>query len=104
MAMGVRFSCSGVTGVAGWVLLAVLAATARAHNGEVPVRPNVPPSIPAYAPNPIIEYVPVPRWSWLHWWEANRDPYLVSLSRSTAPVSGRTSGRPTSSGAKRWRR
>ena len=25
-----------------------------------------------------------PRWSWLHWWEANRDRYLIAPSQDEA--------------------
>lgn len=47
-----------------------LVSTAWAHNGEVPPAPHAPPPPPT--PPRVVELIP-PRWSWLHWWEANRN-------------------------------
>ena len=54
------------------IALIVTTSTVLAHGS----RPPLPPPPP---PNPLSvnrQEVYPPRWSWLHWWEANRDPYL----------------------------
>lgn len=63
------------------VLVLALLLGARcvfAHNGE-------PPPGPPRAPveTSTTQIFP-PRWSWLHWWEANRDRYLISPSQDDA--------------------
>ena len=42
-------------------------------HGEVPPPPPTPPKVP---PQARVVHVKPPRWSWVHWWEANRDRYL----------------------------
>ena len=42
-------------------------------HGEIPPRPPTPPQVP---PQSRVVHVKPPRWSWVHWWEANRDRYL----------------------------
>ena len=61
------------------VLLWMSQGHARAHNGEIPPPPPRPPAGVADVKG---KSIPPPRWSWLHWWEANREPYLVSPSQS----------------------
>jgi HEAT repeat protein len=59
-----------------WLVLAVV-GVAFAHNGEpVPLRPYGGPS--AKTPNDLKDIQTPPRWSWLHWWEANRDRFLAA--------------------------
>jgi len=65
-------------GVAALLLGLGWAACVCLGHGESSVPPKTPP--------PPIEFgterlYPC-RWSWLHWWEANRDPYLLSISQS----------------------
>jgi HEAT repeat protein len=61
--------------------------SARAHNGEPPPRPPGPPARPnapeAGVKVTVREAPPPPRWSWIHWWEANRDRYLVTPSQNS---------------------
>jgi HEAT repeat protein len=40
--------------------------------------PVIPPTVPAG-----VDEIRPPRWSWVHWWEANRDLYLVPLRQAT---------------------
>ncbi|NLF32647.1 MAG: hypothetical protein GX591_17365 [Planctomycetes bacterium] len=55
--------------------IALACAAALAHSeAPPPPRPPVPP--PTLG---AISWAKPLRWSWLHWWEANRDPYLVAL-------------------------
>ncbi len=57
-------------------LIVLLAGVARAHNGEpMPMPPSKPPV-------DLRNVKQLPRWSWLHWWEANREPYLVSMRQT----------------------
>ena len=59
-----------------WLALATV-GVAFAHNGEpVPLRPYGGPS--AKTPNDLKDIQTPPRWSWLHWWEANRDRFLAA--------------------------
>jgi HEAT repeat protein len=60
--------------------LAMLAAAGvcLAH-GEGGPPPPVPPE--TYLSR---EKLYPPRWSWIHWWEANRDPYLQTVSQHYA--------------------
>lgn len=46
-------------------------SNSQAHNGEAPPKPDKPaaPTIPTFN----VEVIRPPRWSWIHWWEANRD-------------------------------
>jgi hypothetical protein len=63
------------------LLMAVLVVgIARAHNGELPPPPTAPPAVARVEGRSI----PPPRWTWLHWWEANREKYLISPSQSPA--------------------
>ena len=76
-----------------WTLLVAVAFTAsiRAHNGEImplPPRPPHmtkpgPPAEPGAFRYSMIEIKPE-RWSWLHWWEANRDAYLEPLRQRSS--------------------
>ena len=66
----------------GIVLIGV--APACFGHGEGPPRPPTPPPAAAYGQDLVRERVHPPRWSWIHWWEANRDPYLKSLKQTTA--------------------
>lgn len=43
-----------------------------------------PPPVASYPQDLSRERVYPPRWSWIHWWEANRDPYLRSIRQSGA--------------------
>ena len=58
------------------LLLLTLAGAASAHNGEPAPFPPVPPRKAVD-----LHTVKAPRWSWLHWWEANRERYLTSPSQ-----------------------
>jgi len=59
------------------LLLTLLAGAAIAHNGEP--RPGLPPyRRPARTPDDLKVARAALRWSWLHWWEANRELYLFS--------------------------
>jgi HEAT repeat protein len=59
-----------------------------AHNGEPRLRPT-PPSLPQPPPGQIVPIKP-PRWSWVHWWEANRDRFLQPQNAQSArgPATG----------------
>lgn len=68
------------------VLLAVAGtwSTARGHGSLAPPPPTPPSTPPAPKPpgSPAdvdIIYLYPPRWSWVHWWEANRDSYLETI-------------------------
>jgi HEAT repeat protein len=64
-------------------MLALGASICFGHGeGPPPPPPPNPPS--AYAQDDGYERVYPPRWSWIHWWEANRDPYLRSIKQSGA--------------------
>jgi len=65
-------------GLRAMVLPAVLVGTCARCYGHCdgPPPPPQPPPPPSRA---AITRVYPPRWSWLHWWEANRDPYLKTL-------------------------
>lgn len=52
-------------------------------HGEGP-GPPPPPVGPSYPQDLGMERIYPPRWSWIHWWEANRDPYLRSIKQSGA--------------------
>lgn len=66
-----------------WAIVAFLAASGvcsvcHGHHGEPPPKPRPPQSVvPAK-----VRWVLPPRWSWLHWWEANRDLYLRTLQQN----------------------
>ena len=62
--------------ILGIVALLGSVSTAAAHNGELPPRPPEPPKRTAV---PRIIHIKPLRWSWLHWWEANRDLYLQTV-------------------------
>ena len=69
-------------------LVAVVSSVSvtRGHNGEprpVP-RPPPPPVAPRAVGDVQARVIEPPRWSWLHWWEANREKYLISPSQSAA--------------------
>ncbi|MBE3069582.1 MAG: HEAT repeat domain-containing protein [Planctomycetes bacterium] len=63
------------------VTLALAAPGGRAAwgHGEGGQPPPTPPSV--YV---TMQKLYPPRWSWIHWWEANRDPFLKVSSQSTA--------------------
>ncbi len=71
--------------------LSVLLCVGRpvlAHNGETPV----PPPIPHILTGDTFRTIPPPRWSWVHWWEANRDRFLQpppaqSVRSTTEPIA-----------------
>lgn len=53
------------------LLVPMATAVVLAHNGEPPIPP--PPFV---LPPPLVkDYIP-PRWTWEHWWEANREQYV----------------------------
>lgn len=58
---------------------ALITSVALAHNGELPPKPLPPPPPPVISD--LNRAAPL-RWSWLHWWEANRDLYLTALAQS----------------------
>jgi HEAT repeat protein len=62
------------------LLVAAVAHVALAHNGEPPPLRKGPP---AKSTNDLRNVRPPPRWTWLHWWEANRDRYLVAPDQET---------------------
>jgi HEAT repeat protein len=72
--------------------VAALASFCRAHgphNFKPRPLPN-PTPVPTPAPPPAKPYETItyeriypPRWSWIHWWEANRDPYLRAAAQGT---------------------
>ncbi|MGB7158823.1 MAG: HEAT repeat domain-containing protein [Tepidisphaeraceae bacterium] len=58
------------------LFLLATASVTGAHNGEAP------PSPPSRPPTDVdIQEILPPRWSWIHWWEANRERYLRSPSQ-----------------------
>ncbi len=56
-------------------LIFVTTSSICSGHGDAPPIPSAPP-VPARSK--IIEVFP-PRWSWVHWWEANRDDYLETI-------------------------
>ncbi|MGB7158822.1 MAG: hypothetical protein WBD40_12190 [Tepidisphaeraceae bacterium] len=62
-------------------LLTVI-GSASAHNGEP--RPGLPNRPIVKSPTDLRNVTVPPRWSWLHWWEANRDRFLVAPSQDDA--------------------
>ncbi|MCX5684915.1 MAG: hypothetical protein NT049_14705 [Planctomycetota bacterium] len=63
-------------------VLALGASRCYGH-GDGP-QPPPPPTTPPGATYPQdfgVDRVYPPRWSWIHWWEANRDPYLRSIKQ-----------------------
>jgi HEAT repeat protein len=59
----------------GTLVLGASVSTCRAHSEPVvPPKPG-PPPVASPLPFDTVWVYPL-RWSWLHWWEANRDPYL----------------------------
>ncbi|HEV2294281.1 MAG TPA: HEAT repeat domain-containing protein [Tepidisphaeraceae bacterium] len=65
------------------VVMLGAAAPVLAHNGE-PVPTPRPPKAPLAPQSVGLETILPPRWSWLHWWEANRERYLHSPSQDQA--------------------
>jgi len=70
-------------------VLLVLAGVGLPH-GEAPPKPPATPPTPPTTPTPPpryakLDYVWPVRWSWVHWWEANRAPYLETI-RQGRPV------------------
>ena len=60
------------------MVLLAFTAPSPGHNGEpIPIPPEPRAPEPGAIAN-ITELKPE-RWSWLHWWEANRDPYLHAI-------------------------
>jgi HEAT repeat protein len=69
----------------GVLALAILEGLCLAHGeGAPPPPPPKPPVVPTYPWDLVREKVYPPRWSWIHWWEANRDPYLRSIQQGGA--------------------
>lgn len=65
-------------------VLALVASPCYGH-GEGPGPPPPPVIVPIpYPLLPSMQRVYPPRWSWIHWWEANRDSYLQSARQSGA--------------------
>ncbi|MCK4627260.1 MAG: HEAT repeat domain-containing protein, partial [Phycisphaerae bacterium] len=81
------------------LLLAILTATVIPSlcygHGNLPPQPPTPP-IPPVALGGLKRVYP-PRWSWLHWWEANRDPYLERIRQ------GRSGQKPDQKVIKHYR-
>lgn len=65
-------------------LLAAVGPRSSFGHGEGPPSPPPPPPVPSYPRDMARERIYPPRWSWIHWWEANRDPYLQSVKQSGA--------------------
>lgn len=66
----------------GTLIILVISFVAWAHS-----EPPPPPPEPPIPPKQLQVVEPL-RWSWTHWWEANRSLYLISNSQSGAPQSG----------------
>ena len=62
-----------------WAL--ILCSAAIAHNGEPP--PDHPELRLKAVPTAVVVRIYPPRWSWLHWWEANRSLYLEPLRQGS---------------------
>jgi HEAT repeat protein len=67
-----------LSAVGGFVLLGLTCSVVMGHNGEIPGVPGSPTSVPSVSADRIY---PV-RWSWLHWWESNRDPFFQIIRQS----------------------
>ncbi len=61
----------------------MISAVVCAHSEPPP--PPAPPPPPPGPPPRLLEVVEPLRWSWLHWWEANRSLYLNPDTQSGAP-------------------
>jgi len=61
------------------LLVGAFGGTCFGH-GEGPKPPPVPPTSFYFTH----ERIYPPRWSWIHWWEANRDPYLKIIIQGQA--------------------
>lgn len=61
-------------------LLLVSCELLLGHGEGPPPPPEPPPPSAPPASQPLHRVYPA-RWSWLHWWEANRDSYLQSMSQ-----------------------
>ena len=69
-------SAAGLKGLLiGLCLSPLPGSTTLAHSEPPPPPPKPPPKIHV---KPVPRVYPL-RWSWLHWWEANRDLYLTRL-------------------------
>lgn len=83
-----RISAAMCVGVA--IIASVVSVSAAWGHGAFPPRnypppPPPPPPSESYVVNDIdIRYIYPARWSWVHWWEANRDRYLLR-SRQDQP-------------------
>ncbi|HUU11974.1 MAG TPA: HEAT repeat domain-containing protein [Phycisphaerae bacterium] len=66
--------------VLGLGLLTAAACSVCLGHGEGPQPPPGPPTS-FYLTN---ERIYPARWSWIHWWEANRDPYLKTIVQGLA--------------------
>lgn len=67
-------------GVLSFLTMAVRLAHGGGHDGRPPPQP---PPKPPYPETTAIRAYPC-RWSWIHWWEANRDEFLNIISQSRA--------------------
>lgn len=80
-------------GLCALVLVSMRDSICQAHCGSRPPPPDLPPFSPSApplvpAPREVIEIHP-PRWSWIHWWEANRDPYVRPALQSSGDPTPR---------------
>jgi HEAT repeat protein len=67
----------------GAIIVLSCALNAAAHNGEPKPGPPMPPGAPPAGPTVTI-MKPPPRWSWIHWWEANRSRFLHAPGQASA--------------------
>jgi HEAT repeat protein len=74
--------------VLAYTLSLCIAAPLFAHNGEVRPKPG-PPMAPSAPVNQGFGTIKPPRWSWVHWWEANRDRFLKpeNAQKAEAPTT-----------------
>ena len=66
------------------MFLALVLAAAFCRTGYGHGEGGQPPPSPPASFYLSMERLYPPRWSWIHWWEANRDPYLKVLSQRGA--------------------
>jgi hypothetical protein len=65
--------------------LSTIAVATGMHSAPPPKFPkDLPPPGPPPPPAMNIDIVPIepPRWAWHHWWEINRERFLVPIGQS----------------------